>query len=113
MDTQWIAEENVVFVHADGRRLFGRIAVGLPLRVSDVEAHCMIALDGIDREAVPVHGGSPLQALLLGLQVIGSRLHDFRAHGGRVLYPTGESDMLDGLLGPLLRPIISDQNDGT
>ena len=111
MEPTWIAEESVVFVYPDGRRITGRIAVGLPARVSDVEAHCLIALDGIDHKAVPVMGGSPLQALVLGLQIIGSRLYDFRAHGGRVLYPTGESDMLDGLFGSLLRPTINNRSD--
>jgi hypothetical protein len=42
----WIASEDVVFLYANGRRVPGRIAVGLPVQIDATEASCMIALDG-------------------------------------------------------------------
>jgi len=104
MTPTWIAEERVLFVHADGRRSNGRIAVGLPTRMPTGEAACPIALDGLER-LPPISGESELQALCLALGLLGMRLHDFVSRGGRVLEASGEHEELPlaAVLGPLFR----------
>ena len=104
MTSTWIAEENVVFLHSDGRRNVGRIAVGSPVQVDAGEAHCGVALDGFHSPPGPIIGASTLQALLLAVRFLGTRLHDFVAKGGRVLHPDDDSEVpLDALFGALLR----------
>lgn len=103
MTPSWIAEKHVVFVHADGRRSVGRIAVGQPEQVASGEVRCPIALDGLERTG-PIFGESSLQALLLGVRFLGMRLHDFLSKGGRVLDPEDDSDVgLDESFGTFLR----------
>jgi len=99
----WIAEEQVVFVHPDGHRESGRIAVGLPFRFDALECRCSVALDGLEKVTVPIRGDSPLQALLLSLQLLGFRLHEFVTRGGRVLTADGDELPLSAFFGPLLR----------
>ena len=102
MATQWIAEQSVVFVHPDGRRVPGRIAVALPELVGPEEAQCAIALDGLDPGRA-VHGASTLQALVLALRFLGMRVHDFMSKGGRVVDPDEELDLpLDAYFGAWL-----------
>lgn len=92
-----------MFVHPDGRREAGRIAVGVPEQIDTNEARCPISLDGFER-ARPIHGGSTLQALLLAIRFLGMRLHDFTSKGGRVVDPDeGEDVPLEALFGSLLR----------
>ena len=86
----WIAERAVVFVHADGRRCGGRIAVGLPYMVSDEQARCPLVLEGLETFPPQIAGSSTLQAMLLAIRLAGRRLHDFRARGGRIEYPSEE-----------------------
>jgi hypothetical protein len=84
----WIAEEHVVFIHPDGTRRPGRIALAAPVQRAG-RYTCEVALDGMQPN-MAIHGGSTLQALLLAAGVLGMRLHDFVARGGRVLYAPGE-----------------------
>jgi hypothetical protein len=103
MTIVWIAEQSVIFVHSNGHRSLGRIAVGLPIQVDSVEARCLAVLDGIDRRPIGISGSSTLQALLLAVRFLGMRLHDFLSKGGHVLDPEDDSDTaLDGLFGPML-----------
>ncbi|MCB9563160.1 MAG: hypothetical protein H6708_22410 [Kofleriaceae bacterium] len=108
MAPTWIAEEPVVFVTTDGRRMPGRIAVGRPEQVSATEARCPVILDGL-APVWPISGGSPLQALLLAVQFLGMRLHALTSSGRRVVDPDDGSDVgIEALLGPLLRaPAVS------
>jgi hypothetical protein len=101
--TTWIAELPVVFVHANGRREDGRIAVGLPFVVDEHQKSCAVALDGMDRGGV-ISGGDTLQALLLAVRFLAMRLHDFTSKGGRVLYrgDAGDEVPLDAFFGALL-----------
>jgi len=92
MPPNWIAAHEVLFVHPDGRRSPGRIAVGQPEQVSPDEARCPIALDGYERLPA-ISGSSTLQALLLGMRLLGMRLHDFINKGGRVLALEDDVDM--------------------
>ena len=104
MSETWIAEESVVFVHPDGTRQAGRIAVGLPVDVSGAEATCAMALDGLHSQLRPAHGASNLQALTLALRFVGTQLHHFVSRGGRVLHRSEEFDLpLEAYLGPLLQ----------
>jgi hypothetical protein len=105
--TTWIAEEPVVFVHPNGTRTAGRIALGAPVR-REHDCACQVALDGMER-SVAIYGDSTLQALLLASRYLGMRLHDFLSRGGRVLYPpdADEGDdtdvALSALFGSFLR----------
>ncbi len=92
----------MVFVHPDGRRCDGRIAVGLPYMVSDVQARCPLVLEGLETFPPQIAGDSTLQAMLLAIRLAAVRLHDFRARGGRIEYPSeeGGGDVdLDALYG--------------
>jgi hypothetical protein len=111
MGRTWIAEEKVVFLHVDARRVPGRIAVGLPVQIDAREASCMIALDGFQHVPGPLRGASPLQALLIAISFIGERLHDFISTGGRVLHPDGWDLPLEAYFGPLLREAKADPSD--
>jgi len=109
--TVWIAELAVTFLFPNGERASGRIAVGLPVQIAEGEAHCMLALDGIQIQSYPAIGDCKMQALLLAVQQIGMRLHDFLSRGGRVLCPDEDKDIrLDLFFGPLLREIPSHES---
>jgi len=76
----------------------------MPVQISDDEAQCLVALDGVDSRHVPAMGSSPLQALLLGLGHLGYRLYDFISKGGRVIDPVDDSNFgIEAYFGPLLR----------
>jgi hypothetical protein len=102
-ESTWIAEEQVIWLHADNNRVPGRIAVGLPVQITEDEAHCMVALDGLDHLSFPMLGSSPLQALLLAVRHLGMRVHDFLSKGGRVLNLDDTNFGIEHLFGPLLR----------
>jgi hypothetical protein len=82
---KWIAEEKVVFVFPDESRVDGRIALGKPVRVTEEEARCSLAMDGLE-VCHPMTGQSTLQALLLAASMLATRLAAFRARGGRLEY---------------------------
>ncbi|CAN5683942.1 hypothetical protein BH11MYX3_BH11MYX3_43290 [soil metagenome] len=102
----------MVFVHPDGTRTAGSIAVAAPVELDD-QCVCEVALDGLERRYT-IFGHSKLQALLLGTQFLGTRLHDllsrgmrvelassvgnYAAHAGREL-----AEPMSVLFGPLLR----------
>jgi hypothetical protein len=119
MEPTWIAEEQVIWLYTDGSRVPGRIAVGLPMQITDDEAHCMVALDGLDHLSFPMLGSSPLQVLLLAVRHLGMRIQDFMSKGGRVLDPVDDANFgIEHLFGPLLRhppdeppPIDNDVNN--
>ena len=102
----WIAELPVTWVLASGERRTGRIAIGMPLVVSDGEASCLYALDGLEYVAGPVLGAHTMQALCAALRLVGWKLHDFVARGGRVLHDTGDDVGLDDVFGPLLTELV-------
>jgi hypothetical protein len=105
MTPTWIAEKRVVFMEPDGSRTAGRIAVAQPVAVDDHEASCVIVLEtASSHKYPPIVGGSTLQALLLGLRLLGYELHHFLERAGRVLDPDEDEDVsLDALFGPLVR----------
>jgi hypothetical protein len=115
----WIAELRVVLVHPDGRRVAGDIAVGQPYTLAggdpaaSYESHCPVEIDSLHSRAHPIIGGGTLQALLLGVQFLGTMLHDFVSRGGRVLYPDDGSDVpLPALFGVMLRDFeVPDNGD--
>jgi hypothetical protein len=108
MSITWIAEEEVIFVSADGRRRHGRLGLGLPVKVDPAEARCLTMLDGLDPAPIGISGASTLQALLLGVRFLGFRLQDFLSKGGRVLDSTAETDVeLEALFGPMLDRLTS------
>lgn len=101
----WISEEPVIFVHADGRRVTGRIALGYPLPQAGVyRAECDTLLEGLDDgRGEPLEGDTPFQALQLAMASLATRLRTFIADGGRVLKPDGGEVNLEALFGPPLR----------
>jgi hypothetical protein len=102
MTTTWIAEESVIFVHKDGRRAPGRIAIAAPVALDD-HCACEVALEGLDQSR-RIFGDSTLQALLLGAAFLGMQVQAFLKRGGRVMHPDESGDVpLRSLFGPLLR----------
>ncbi|HWO21606.1 MAG TPA: hypothetical protein VNO30_22710 [Kofleriaceae bacterium] len=98
----WIAEQRVTWVLASGERRPGRIAIGMPIVVSDNEASCAYALDGLEYVAGPMLGAHTMQALCLALRFAGMRLHAFLVSGGHILNSDGEETGLEDVFGPLL-----------
>jgi hypothetical protein len=111
MPPTWIAEEPFIFVHPNGDRMPGRIAIGKPHVTPEGDARCPMALDGcwyVGKDVVDkgVFGDNPLQALFLAMSLAGQLMHDFLERGGRVLDPQEEVDVpLDAYFGPLLRSV--------
>jgi hypothetical protein len=101
MTTTWIAEEPVIFVHKDGRRVPGRIAIAAPVALAD-HCACEVALEGLD-EPRRIFGDSTLQALLLGAGFLGMQVQAFLKRGGRVVDADGNDVALRSVFGPLLR----------
>jgi hypothetical protein len=109
----WIAEEAIVFVYPDGRRVDGRIAIGLPTMVGEHEARCDLAVEPLDPKVRAYSGGGKLQALVSALRIAGTLIDAFLKNGGRLLYPAGQDDVddqedvdfaIEAVLGPLLAP---------
>jgi hypothetical protein len=98
----WIAEEKVIFVFPSGRRILGRLALGLPTQVDSTEARCVATLEGLDSRPYPIIGASTMQALLLAARFMRMRLQDHLSKGGRVLDPDAKSDLaLDAIFGSI------------
>lgn len=114
----WIAEQQVVLLHPDGRRETGHIAVGQPyvLAVGDptgnYESHCPVEVSGLWSREHPMIGFGTLSALLNGVSFLGIVLHRFVSDGGRVLDAEDGTEVdAAALFGPLLRePPAPDNN---
>jgi hypothetical protein len=101
--SDWIAVEEVVFVYPDGTRAPGRIAVAAPVELED-QCACEVALDGLER-TYTIFGHSKLQALLLGIQFLGARLHDLLARGLRVELASSVGNYAEHAGGELAEPM--------
>ncbi|HEU0035105.1 MAG TPA: hypothetical protein VFQ53_30975 [Kofleriaceae bacterium] len=99
MPVTWIAEQPLVFIHADGTRETARIAVGLPETVSDEEAACAIVLEPLLPKPYLIKGASKLQALALAIRFVSNRLSDAIDDGTRIEFADGRSVVLDELFG--------------
>jgi hypothetical protein len=86
MSNDVISELSVSFVHPDGRKVAGRIWIGRPEVVDEVESRCPVGLDGLWDRLPPISGCDTLQALLLAVRLVGSLLRDFHESGGQVLH---------------------------
>lgn len=87
-------------VFPNGERIEVVIAVGHPYRTSDEDWVCPVEISGLDGSVADVHGIDSLQALWLGVRLIGERLKAFLGDGGRIIHPsTGESITLESYLG--------------
>lgn len=119
MSPTWVADARVIFVHPNGERVPGRIAVDAPELTAEGDARCVVALDGCSYVGKGVLGETPLEALLFGVRLLGHVLHDFLERGGRVLYPEEDQDVdfdLGALFGPLLcavPPAAEDADDSS
>jgi hypothetical protein len=90
----WIAEIPIVWAFADGRRVPGEIAIGVPELVGGGEAICPITMGGLDGtgRVTNIHGEGRFHALLLAIRFIETRLRDSVAMGIRVVLPDEEDD---------------------
>jgi hypothetical protein len=83
----WTAELPIVWI-IDGRRVPGRVAIGVPVLVpdGDGEAICPVALDGL-QSVTPVRGEGEFHALLQGVHFLDLRLRHYVADGVRAVFP--------------------------
>jgi hypothetical protein len=85
MNSDAISELRVFFVHPDGSKVLGRIWIGRPQVIDDLESRCPVGLDGLHERLHPISGTDTLQALLLAIRLVASLLRDFQERGGNVL----------------------------
>jgi hypothetical protein len=101
----WIAEEPITFVYPDGRRVDGRIAIGLPTMVDEHEGRCELGVEPLDPRVRGYSGEGKLQALVAALRIAGTLIDAFIKKGGRLVEPGTDEDVaIDAVLGPLLAP---------
>jgi len=88
----WTAELPIVWI-VDGRRVPGRIAVGVPELVpdGDGEAICQVAIDGL-QPVTRVRGDGAFHALMQGVRFLDIRLRDHVADGVRAVFPGDDDD---------------------
>jgi hypothetical protein len=85
-----IADRTVfAFVDPDGTRRSGSIAIGAVL-LGPAEWSCRVVADGVTDALM--HHVSGIGALVEGLELLATQLHEFLERGGRVLEPLDESD---------------------
>src|SRR4029078_4198034 len=63
------------------------------IRLPAYESHCPVEIDGIHSRDLPVIGVGTLQALIMGIRLLGTLLHDFVSRGGRILDPDDDSEV--------------------
>lgn len=102
----WLAEHHLTWL-VDGKRVPGRIAIGVPEPVpgGDGETICPVAIDGL-QVVTRVRGEGEFHALLQGVHFLDRRIRDFVADGVRVVYPGDVEDpecATEGLLA-MFRP---------
>lgn len=91
----WVAELPIVWI-VNGRRVPGRVAIGVPELVpnGDGEATCAVALDGL-QVVTNVHGEGTFHALMQGVHFLHVRLRHYAADGVRLTFPDSDSDDSD------------------
>jgi hypothetical protein len=91
----WVAELPIVWI-VDGRRVPGRVAIGMPELVpdGDGEAICPVAIDGL-QPVTRVHGDGEFHALLQGVRFLDLRLRHYTADGVRLMLPASDDDTDD------------------
>jgi hypothetical protein len=104
---RWTAEHEVVWLF-DGRRVPGRIAIGVPELVpdGDGEAICPVALDGL-QPVTRVHGEGEFHALLQAVRFLEVRLRHHVADGVRVVFdddPEGDPESATESLLAMFKP---------
>ncbi len=101
-----IAELKLSGLRADGRVVPITASVGQPYQ-AEHHWRCPVSLIGIDEHLPDIAGEDSLQALCLGLRLLGMRLADFLAKGGRLFGEGGGPEdpgtelPLDTYFGPL------------
>jgi hypothetical protein len=104
---RWTAEHEVMWL-LEGRRVPGRIAIGVPELVpgGDGEAICPVAIDGL-QPVTPVHGEGEFHALMQAVRFLDMRLRDYVAKGVRAVFdddPEGDPDGATEHLLAMFRP---------
>jgi hypothetical protein len=82
----WTAELAILWV-VDGRRVPGRVAIGVPELVpdGDGEAICAAAIDGL-QPVTMVHGAGEFHALMQAVRFLDLRIRHHVADGVRVVF---------------------------
>jgi hypothetical protein len=83
-----IATTSFEMVRPDGTRATVTAVLGRPYFVSDHEACCPVALEGVDGRYADISGGDSLHALCLALRLLQMRLED-KIEAGCVLVDPG------------------------
>ncbi len=88
----WTAELQVIWI-VGGRRVPGRVAIGVPELVpdGDGEAICPVALDGL-QSITRVRGEGEFHALLQGVHFLDLRIRHYVADGVRAVFPGDVED---------------------
>jgi hypothetical protein len=88
----WTAELAIVWV-VDGKRVPGRVAIGVPELVpdGDGEATCAVAIDGL-QPVTRVRGVGEFHALMQAVRFLDLRLRHHVADGVRVMEPGDDDD---------------------
>jgi hypothetical protein len=86
----WTAELDLVWI-VDGRRVPGRVAIGVPEFVpdGDGEAICQVALDGL-QPVTRVHGDGAFHTLMQAVRFLHQRLRHYVTDGVRVVFPADD-----------------------
>jgi hypothetical protein len=101
----WTAELPIIWI-VDGRRVTGRLAVGVPELVpdGDGEAICAVALDGL-QPVTRVRGEGEFHALMQGVRFLDLRLRGYVGEGIRVVDPDDDPERATESLLAMFRPL--------
>lgn len=88
----WLAELPIVWI-VDGRRVPGRVAIGVPEPVpdGDGETICEVAIDGL-QPVTRVRGEGTFHALMQGVRFLDLRIRHYVTDGVRVACPDEDDD---------------------
>ena len=88
----WTAELPIIWI-VNGRRVPGRVAIGVPELVpdGDGEAICPVALDGL-QSVTRVHGDGEFHTLMQGVRFLDLRIRHYVADGVRAVFPGDDED---------------------
>jgi hypothetical protein len=83
----WIADQEVVWVFPNRKRVPGRVAVERPRERGTGEWVCRMDCRPLHHGVFGISGGSSWQALLLALQFVGYQVHYHVQRGGSIQWP--------------------------
>lgn len=108
MPDEWLVDEPVTLVRADGTRIDSAIRLGFPSQVGpkrageNAESSCWSHVGGLLELGGPVISGSTLGALTSALEILADVTAAFTAAGGGFADSTGADAAIDVVLRPLI-----------